>query len=69
MKFRVNPRERYSKPARGRRVESVQFDPSQLKRVLPNVLLLVILRCKGVRELKLKHQMQHPDWAGEVKIE
>lgn len=47
------------------RAESVQFHPSERKMRLPDGSLLLILRCRGERELL--HEMQHPDWAGEVK--
>jgi predicted DNA-binding transcriptional regulator YafY len=49
------------------RAESVQFHPSERKTRLPDGSLLVILRCRGERELL--HEMQHPDWAGEVVLE
>jgi predicted DNA-binding transcriptional regulator YafY len=49
------------------RAASVQFHPSERKTRLPDGSLLVILRCRGERELL--HEMQHPDWAGEVEIE
>lgn len=49
------------------RAASVQFHPSERKTRLPDGSLLVILRCRGERELL--HEMQHPDWAGEVSIE
>jgi predicted DNA-binding transcriptional regulator YafY len=47
------------------RAESVQFHPSEQKKRLPDGSLLLTLRCRGERELL--HEMQHPDWAGEVK--
>lgn len=48
------------------RAASVQFHPSERKFRLSDGSLLVILRCRGERELL--HEMQHPDWAGEVEI-
>lgn len=48
------------------RAASVQFHPSQLKRVLTDGSLEVTLRCRGERELL--HEMQHPDWASEFRI-
>ena len=48
------------------RAASVQFHPSERKTRLPDGSLLVILRCRGERELL--HEMQHPDWAGEVEL-
>ena len=48
------------------RAASVQFHPSEQKTVLPDGSLLVMLRCRGERELL--HEMQHPDWQGEVNI-
>ena len=48
------------------RAASVQFHPSERKTRLPDGSLLVILRCRGERELL--HEMQHPDWAGEVRV-
>lgn len=47
------------------RAVSVQFHPSERKTRLPDGSLLVILRCRGERELL--HEMQHPDWVGEVE--
>lgn len=49
------------------RAASVQFHPSERKSRLPGGALQVTLRCRGERELL--HEMQHPDWAGEVKID
>jgi predicted DNA-binding transcriptional regulator YafY len=46
------------------RAASVQFHPSESKRRLTDGSLEVIVRCKG--ELELLHELQHPDWAGEV---
>jgi predicted DNA-binding transcriptional regulator YafY len=54
-------------PRVAERAASVQFHPSERKTRLPDGSLLVILRCRGERELL--HEMQHPDWAGEVEIE
>lgn len=48
------------------RAASVQFHPSERKIRLPDGALLVTLRCRGERELL--HEMQHPDWAGEMQI-
>lgn len=48
------------------RAASVQFHPSERKRVLPDGSLELIVRCRGERELL--HEMQHPDWQGEVEI-
>jgi predicted DNA-binding transcriptional regulator YafY len=48
------------------RAASVQFHPSERKTRSPDGSLLVILRCRGHRELL--HEMQHPDWQGEVTI-
>jgi hypothetical protein len=48
------------------RAASVQFHPSEQKRVLPDGSLEVTLRCRGERELL--HEMQHPDWLDEVNI-
>ena len=48
------------------RAESVQFHPSEKKQKLPDGSLLLILRCRGERELL--HEMQHPDWIGEVEF-
>ncbi len=49
------------------RAKSVQFHPSERKTLLPDGSLLVTLRCGGERELL--HELQHPDWAGEVVLE
>ena len=49
------------------RAASVQFHPSERKTRLPDGSLLVILRCRGARELL--HELQHPDWAGEVELQ
>jgi predicted DNA-binding transcriptional regulator YafY len=49
------------------RAASVQFHPSERKTRLPDGSLLVILRCRGERELL--HEMQHPDWVGEVRLD
>jgi len=48
------------------RAASVQFHPSERKRVLPDGSLELIVRCRGERELL--HEMQHPDWLGEVEV-
>lgn len=48
------------------RAAGVQFHPSERKMRLADGSLLVILRCRGHRELL--HEMQHPDWQGEVTI-
>lgn len=48
------------------RAASVQFHPSERKSRLPDGSLQVTLRCRGERELL--HELQHADWAGEVKI-
>ena len=53
-------------PRVAERAESVQFHPSERKMRLPDGSLLLILRCRGERELL--HEMQHPDWAGEVQL-
>lgn len=42
------------------RAESVQFHPSERKRLLQDGSLELILYCRGERELL--HEMQHPDW-------
>ncbi len=47
------------------RAASVQFHPSERKRVLPDGSLELIVRCRGERELL--HEIQHPDWLGEVE--
>lgn len=49
------------------RAASVQFHPSEQKIPLPDGSLLVTLRCRGERELL--HEVQHPDWLGEVRID
>lgn len=49
------------------RAASVQFHPSEQKIALPGGALQITLRCRGSRELL--HEMQHPDWQGEVKID
>ena len=49
------------------RAESVSFHSSEKKERLTDGSLEVTLRCRGERELL--HEMQHPDWAGEVRIE
>ncbi|CUH59849.1 helix-turn-helix transcriptional regulator [Thalassobacter stenotrophicus] len=49
------------------RAQSVQFHPSERKKRLPDGSLLLIVKCRG--ELELLHEMQHPDWAGEVEID
>lgn len=50
------------------RAASVQFHPSERKRVLPDRSLELIVRCRGERELR--HEFEyHPDWQGEVVIE
>lgn len=46
------------------RAESVSFHPSERKHRLSDGSLEVRLTCRGERELL--HEMQHPDWAGEV---
>ena len=48
------------------RAESVFFHSSERKRRLPDGSLEVRLFCRGERELL--HEMQHPDWAGEVRL-
>lgn len=48
------------------RAESVQFHNSEQKKRLPDGSLLLIVRCRGEQELL--HEMQHPDWAREVKF-
>ena len=53
-------------PAFARSAASVQFHPSEKKTLLPDGSLLVILRCRGERELMW--ELQHPDWAGNVTI-
>ena len=50
-----------------KRAATVFFHPTELKTVLPDGSLQVTLRCRGERELL--HEMQHPDWAGEVEID
>lgn len=49
------------------RAASVQFHPSERKRVLSDGSLELILRCRGERELRW--ELSHPDWMGEVRIE
>ena len=49
------------------RAASIRFHPSERKRVLPDGSLELMLRCKGERELL--HEIQHPDWLGEVTID
>lgn len=49
------------------RAESVQFHSSEQKKRLSDGSLLLTLRCRGERELL--HEMQHPDWAGEVRLD
>lgn len=48
------------------RAASVQFHPSEQKITLPDGSLEVTIRCRGERELL--HEMQHPDWVGEVEM-
>lgn len=48
------------------RAQSVQFHPSEQKMLLPDGSLQVTLCCMGEREMM--HEMQHPDWLGEVEI-
>lgn len=48
------------------RAASVTFHPSEQKLVLPDGSLQVTLRCRGERELL--HEVQQPDWAGEVEV-
>jgi predicted DNA-binding transcriptional regulator YafY len=48
------------------RAESVQFHPSEQKKRLSDGSLELIVRCRG--ETELLHEMQHPDWVGEVMI-
>lgn len=49
------------------RAASIRFHASERKRVLPDGSLELMLRCRGERELL--HEMQHPDWQGEVTID
>lgn len=49
------------------RAATVFFHPTERKIWLPDGSLQMTLRCRGERELL--HEMQHPDWAGEVKAE
>lgn len=49
------------------RAGSVSFHPSERKIWLSDGSLHMTLRCRGERELL--HEMQHPDWAGEVIVE
>jgi hypothetical protein len=49
------------------RASSILFHPSELKTWLPDGSLQLTIRCRGSRELL--HEMQHPDWAGEVEID
>jgi hypothetical protein len=49
------------------RAASIRFHPSERKRVLPDGSLELMLTCRGERELL--HEMQHPDWQGEVTID
>ena len=49
------------------RAKDIRFHPSERKTRLPDGSLLLTLRCRGERELL--HEMQHPDWAGEVTID
>lgn len=48
------------------RAASVQFHPSERKIALLDGSLQVTLCCRGEREFL--HEMQHPDWQGEVTI-
>lgn len=48
------------------RAQSVQFHPSERKILLADGSMELTLRCRGQRELL--HEMQHPDWVGEVGI-
>lgn len=48
------------------RAESVQFHPSQQKKRLSDGSIEIMVRCRGQRELL--HEIQHPDWAGQVSI-
>jgi len=50
-----------------RRAERVQFHPSQRNRRGRGKTLIVELHCRGHRELI--HELCHPDWMGQVKIE
>lgn len=49
-----------------KRAATVFFHPTEQKIWLPDGSLEMTLRCKGERELL--HEMEHPDWAGEVRI-
>lgn len=49
------------------RAASITFHASERKRVLPDGSLELMLRCRGERELR--HEVQHPDWQGEVTID
>lgn len=48
------------------RAQTVEFHPSEIKRVLPDGCLELTVRCRGERELL--HEIQHPDWADEVYV-
>ncbi len=49
-----------------KRAATVFFHPTERKIWLPDGSLQVTLRCRGERELL--HEMQHPDWLGETKV-
>jgi predicted DNA-binding transcriptional regulator YafY len=54
-------------PRVANRAKDIRFHPSEQKIMLPDGSLLLILRCRGERELL--HELQHPDWAGEVQLD
>lgn len=54
-------------PKAASRAKDIRFHPSERKALLPDGSLLLILKCRGERELL--HEMQHPDWAGEVQLD
>lgn len=54
-------------PRVAERAESVVFHPSERKMRQPDGSLLMLLRCRGERELRW--ELSHPDWQGEVQIE
>ena len=53
-------------PRVAERAASVQFHPNERKRRLMDGSLEVTLYCRG--ESELLHELQHPDWQGEVTI-
>ena len=53
-------------PRVSKRADTVFFHPTEQKTWLPDGSLQLTLRCRGERELL--HEMQHPDWLGETKV-